>query len=86
MQTFDLTTLVAVLGSTFTILATMISLFLWLRSEANNDRREFHHVQREDRKDLLQITRSIEMTMQAIQNEMKDFHNRLCLIEERKKE
>lgn len=84
MQTFDLTTLIAVLGSTFTILAVMISLFLWLRSEANNDRRDMHHIQREDRKDILQIARNLETTMQAIQNEMKDFHNRLCVIEERK--
>ena len=85
MQNFDLTTLIAVLGSTFTILAVMISLFLWIRSEANNDRRDMYHIQREDRKDLLQITRNIEITMQAIQNEMKDFHNRLCMIEEKRK-
>jgi len=85
MQTCDLTTLIAVLGSTSTILAVIISLFLWLRSEANNDRRDIHHVQREDRKDLLQIARNLETTMMAIQNEMKDFHNRLCLIEEKRK-
>jgi hypothetical protein len=92
MQTFDITTLIAIGGSTFAIIATMISLFLWIRSEANSDRREIHSVQREDRKDLLQITRNLEntmsslqITMQAIQNEMKDFHNRLCIIEEKRK-
>lgn len=84
MQTSEITTLVAVLGSTFTILAVMISLFLWLRSEANNDRRDTHNIQREDRKDLLQISRNLETTMMAIQSEIKDFHNRLCIIEEKR--
>jgi hypothetical protein len=80
----DLATLVAVLAGTFAILAAMISLFLWLRAEANADRRGFHEVQREDRKDLLQITRNLEIILLGIQQEMKDFHNRLCIIEEKK--
>lgn len=84
METLDMATLIAVIGSTFTILAVMISLFLWLRTEANADRRHIQDVQREDRKDLLQISRSLEITMQAIQQEMKDFHNRLCSIQEKK--
>jgi hypothetical protein len=59
MQTCDLTTLIAVLGSTFTILITFIGLFLWIRSEANRDRREIHKNQREDRKEILNF---IELT------------------------
>jgi hypothetical protein len=69
--------LIAIAASTFTILGTMISLFLWMRSEANSDRRQIQDIQREDRKDLLQISRNIE-------NEMKDFHHRLLKIEEKK--
>jgi chemotaxis protein CheY-P-specific phosphatase CheC len=84
-NTIDIATLIAVVGSTFTILATMISLFLWLRTEANTDRRSIQSVQREDRKDLLQISRNIENTMMAIQQESKEFHNRLCLIERERK-
>jgi len=63
----------------------MVSLFLWLRSEANSDRRQLQAIQREDRKDLLQIGKNLESMVSAIQLEMKDFHGRLCAIEERKK-
>lgn len=81
----DLPTLAAILGSAFAIIATMVSLFLWLRSEANADRRSFQEIQRDDRKDLLQISRNIESMILAIQEEMKDFHGRLCTIEEKSK-
>lgn len=53
----------------------MFGMFLWVRSEANNDRRVMQQIQREDRKDILELIRSIEL-------EMKDFHNRLCNIEQ----
>lgn len=81
MVSLDFTTLIAVIGGTFTILATMISLFLWIRTEANSDRRQIQDVQREDRKDLLEISRNLENTMRAIQMEMKDFHDRIFKIE-----
>jgi len=57
-------------------LCTAVTLFLWAKGEATNDRREFHKEIREDRKDFLTLIR-------GIQDEMKDFHNRLCNIEER---
>lgn len=66
-------------------LSVILPLFLWLRSEANSDRREFASVQKEDRRELLQISRNLELTLIAIQQEMKDFHGRMCAIEERKK-
>ena len=47
--------------------ALFIPMFIWLRTEANSDRR-----------DIINIL--IEM-----KNEMKDFHGRLCAIEERNK-
>ena len=47
--------------------AVFIPMFLWLRGEANADRR-----------DMLAVIREI-------QNEMKEFHARLCVIEENKK-
>lgn len=46
---------------------TMAALFLWNRSEANQDRR-----------DMMNLIKSIE-------NEMKDFHGRLCNLEGRRK-
>jgi len=48
------------------LIATLAGLFLWNRSEANNDRRE-----------MLAI-------INAIQQEIKDFHGRLCSLEERR--
>lgn len=76
--------IIAIVGSTIAIIAAMISLFLWVRSEANSDRRNFQEIQREDRKELLQISRNLEFTVLAIQSEIKDFHNRLCKIEEKR--
>lgn len=85
MENVELGTIIAIMGSTFTIIATTISLFLWMRSEANNDRRHIQEIQREDRKDLLQLSRNLETTILAIQQEIKEFHNRLCAIEQGKK-
>ena len=56
------------------LIVTMSGLFLWNRSESNNDRRESNN----DRRDILNLIRAIE-------REMKDFHGRLCSLEERKK-
>lgn len=47
--------------------AIFIPLFLWMRTEANTDRR-----------DMVNLIISIK-------EEMKDFHGRLCAIEERRK-
>jgi len=80
----DNSTLIAILGSTFAIIFSMMSIFLWVRAEANNDRVALSTIQREDRKDLLQISRNLENLMREIQQESKEFHSRLCLIEKEK--
>lgn len=79
-----LSLVIAIVGSTVTIVGAMLALFLWVRSEANTDRKNISDIQREDRKELLQISRNLELAVSAIQQEMKDFHGRLCAIEERK--
>ncbi len=67
----DLTSILAlVLGNA----AFIIPLFLWNRSESRADIRHM------DAK--LESTREL---VRAIYDEMKDFHNRLCAIEERNK-
>ena len=72
METIEILTII---GANFgCLLAVMIPMFLWLRSEANSDRREAAS----DRRDILQLIRDI-------QQEMKDFHGRLCAIEEKNK-
>ena len=58
----------------FTVLAANVSLFFWARSESRNDIRHM-----DNKLDAIR-----ELT-HAIHLEMKDFHNRLCSIEERSK-
>ena len=53
-------------------------LNFWLRTESNADRRQFQQELAADRRDLLQIIREMK-------DEMKDFHGRMCAIEERNK-
>lgn len=57
----------------FSLLAALIGMFFWNRSESRADIRHM------DAK--LEATREL---VRAIHSEMKDFHNRLCSIEERR--
>lgn len=60
-----------------TILGGNMALFLWATRQARSD---FLHLDRkleENRKETNQL-------VNAIQSEIKDFHNRLCLIEQRR--
>lgn len=59
-------------------LGVILPLFLWIRSESNEDRRETQNILREDRKDLLTI-------ITQIKDEMKDFHYRLLEIEKNRR-
>jgi hypothetical protein len=69
---------------TLAVIFAMAALFLWVRSEANADRRYISEIQRQDRKDILTLVEAIKEDVRAIKEEMKDFHNRLCAIEERR--
>ena len=82
-MTTDIGLVIAIVGSGVAIVGVMICLFLWNRSEANADRRNFLDIQSQDRKDLLQITKNIETVMNAIQYEMKDFHYKLLEIQKK---
>lgn len=70
----DLGILIAIIGSTASIVGVVIAMMFWVRGEANMLRAEA----KEDRKDLLQISRSMEI-------EMRDFHHRLLEIEKNRK-
>ena len=61
-----------------TILGANLGIFFWLRSESSADRRQMQQESASDRRDILQLIREIK-------EEMKDFHGRLCAIEERNK-
>lgn len=54
-----------------TIVVANLVMFFWLRTEANSDRRDMINM--------------IVIFKDEIQKEMKDFHGRLCAIEERNK-
>lgn len=54
-----------------TIIGSNIALFLWARSESRSDHRH--------------LESWVKAAIDAIKEEMKDFHGRLCAIEERNK-
>ena len=54
-----------------TIVGSNLALFLWVRTESRSDHRALESWTKE--------------MISAIQTEMKDFHGRLCAIEERNK-
>ena len=66
----DLGLIIATVGTGLAMVGVVIAMMFWSRTEANSLRAEA----KEDRKDLLQISRNIEI-------EMKDFHIRLLEIE-----
>lgn len=71
----ELGLIIAVVGTGVGIIAVVITLFLWIRTEGNSDRRLHDQDIKELRKDLVDVLRSID-------NEFKDFHIRLLRIEE----
>ena len=75
IQPIDITAIITVFGVFIANAAIIIPLFLWVRAESRAD---YRHT---DAK--LESTREL---VRAIHDEMKDFHNRLCAIEERNKE
>lgn len=66
--------IIAIAGSAMAIIGVVISMMFWVRQETNSLRNDA----KEDRKDLLQISRNIEL-------EIKDFHYRLIEIERNRK-
>ena len=75
----DIGIIIAIVGTGIAMVGVVIAMMFWVRSEANSLRTEA----KADRKDLLQISRNLEIALNAMQVEMKDFHGRLCIIEER---
>jgi hypothetical protein len=73
--------IIAVVGIGIAMVGVVISMMFWVRQESNR----LADIQREDRKDFIQISRNMELTIEAISHEIKDFHARLLRIEERRK-
>lgn len=70
----DWTIVITGIGSVIAIIGCNITLFAWLKADIALNRSE----SAADRRDILQLIR-------GIQEEIKDFHGRLCAIEERNK-
>ncbi len=68
----DIGLIVAVVGVGIAIVGVVISMMFWVRTESNGLRAE----QSLDRKELLQISRNIEI-------EMRDFHHQLVELAKR---
>ena len=73
METEFLALIIAIVGTGIAIVGVVLSMMFWVRGEANSLRTDA----KEDRKDLLQVSRNIEM-------EMRDFHTQLIQIQKGK--
>ena len=77
--------IVAVIGVGIAIVGVVISMMFWVRQESNALRADA----KEDRKDLIQLVRSIELEVisfkSIVNDEMKDFHYKLIEIQRNRK-
>ena len=62
----DLGIIIAIVGSSVTMIGVVLAMMFWVRSESNNIRGDAT----QDRRDILSL-------IQGIHDEMKDFHYRL---------
>jgi len=65
--------IIAIVGVGIAMVGVVISMMFWVRTEANALREE----QKVDRKELLQISRNLELAISAVNAEMRDFHRQL---------
>lgn len=67
--------------------AMFFPIFFWLRAESNADRRDLLGIINSSRTEMIEQMNCNRMEVVSILNEMKqemkDFHGRLCSIEER---
>jgi hypothetical protein len=82
----DLGIIIAIVGSAIAIVGVLIATIFWTRGESNSVRMELS----QDRKDVVTLMNQIRLEIRdeihAIRLEMRDFHTRLCTIEERRRE
>lgn len=72
----------------FALIITIVGLFIWNRSESRSDIRHMDarldtNIKHMDSKLEIYVG-SIREEVRAIQQEIKDFHGRLCAIEDRR--
>jgi hypothetical protein len=76
MTNIDLITIIA------SNLVFTLTLFLWNRSESRNDRKDANARAHEYRQSMRELAVDFK---DEVQQEIRDFHGRLCTIEERKR-
>lgn len=64
-------------------IATVVGLFLWNRSENRNANRAINASIESQGNRMEKISASIRDEMTEFHNQVKDFHGRLCTLEER---
>lgn len=69
--------ILAILGSTVTIIGSTIAMMIWCRQETNSLRKDAQ----DDRRDFVNLVRNIEKSINEMKIENKDFHYRLLEIE-----
>lgn len=70
-------TWIQVLVIAFGNIAWMLPIFFWVRAESRADARKSDNDNKELRRELIDV-------MREMKEECKDFHGRLCAIEERR--
>ena len=68
----DLGLIIAIVGSSVAIVGVVIAMMFWSRSEANSLRNEA----KEDRKDMIQLIRSMDL-------QMTDFHRQMIDVQKK---
>ncbi len=66
------------------MLIAIVGLWFWNRTESRADARRTENKLEENRKEANDNRKEMTAILHAIQQEMKDFHGRLCAIEERR--
>ena len=56
----NLDIVIAIVGSSIGLMVGVIGLFLWIRSEANSDRRFFQDSQESDRREIYKLEKRLE--------------------------
>lgn len=81
----SLSAIITVVGVFISNAAIVIPLFVWNRTESRSDYRHVDAKLESNRNLSLQIHKENKDLLEAIRQDQKEFHGRLCAIEERNK-
>jgi hypothetical protein len=76
--------IITIVGSAIAIVGVTITLMLWVRGEANADRRDIVDLIVQIKQDISTTREETSKLINEIHLEMKDFHHRLLNIESKR--